>query len=124
MLVRRGQATLQLRLRLPAAHERAQAKAEQERRDQAENNENHRKGIASQARRRQAPCEADCRSETQHDPECERQVTPHERLQTNAPLRHLVLRADNPMLTASNVRRSEEHTSELQSLTNLVCRLL
>src|SRR5438093_4917302 len=26
--------------------------------------------------------------------------------------------------TASTARRSEEHTSELQSLTNLVCRLL
>src|SRR5438093_2908576 len=27
-------------------------------------------------------------------------------------------------LFGSNLRRSEEHTSELQSLTNLVCRLL
>src|SRR5438093_10310142 len=27
-------------------------------------------------------------------------------------------------LEPANVRRSEEHTSELQSLTNLVCRLL
>src|SRR5438093_8690140 len=30
---------------------------------------------------------------------------------------------DNPFQTATK-RRSEEHTSELQSLTNLVCRLL
>src|SRR5437016_10539741 len=29
-----------------------------------------------------------------------------------------------PMATRSRRRRSEEHTSELQSLTNLVCRLL
>src|SRR5262249_59921979 len=29
-----------------------------------------------------------------------------------------------PLTTASTAARSEEHTSELQSLTNLVCRLL
>src|SRR5437016_12120436 len=29
-----------------------------------------------------------------------------------------------PRGAAGNIRRSEEHTSELQSLTNLVCRLL
>src|SRR5258706_11321890 len=29
-----------------------------------------------------------------------------------------------PLSCAHNARRSEEHTSELQSLTNLVCRLL
>src|SRR5258706_6127455 len=29
-----------------------------------------------------------------------------------------------PALAAAGVSRSEEHTSELQSLTNLVCRLL
>src|SRR5437016_6603473 len=29
-----------------------------------------------------------------------------------------------PVLLGSALRRSEEHTSELQSLTNLVCRLL
>src|SRR5437016_9181751 len=29
-----------------------------------------------------------------------------------------------PAMRADEVRRSEEHTSELQSLTNLVCRLL
>src|SRR5438093_8615715 len=29
-----------------------------------------------------------------------------------------------PRLTTTTTRRSEEHTSELQSLTNLVCRLL
>src|SRR5258706_13608191 len=28
------------------------------------------------------------------------------------------------ILTKNNISRSEEHTSELQSLTNLVCRLL
>src|SRR5258706_7187336 len=33
-------------------------------------------------------------------------------------------RADHPAANAGNVSRSEEHTSELQSLTNLVCRLL
>src|SRR5438046_4685693 len=32
--------------------------------------------------------------------------------------------AHNPMLSKCRHRRSEEHTSELQSLTNLVCRLL
>src|SRR5262249_62248366 len=30
----------------------------------------------------------------------------------------------DPLLVSERVRRSEEHTSELQSLTNLVCRLL
>src|SRR5258706_10284569 len=30
----------------------------------------------------------------------------------------------NPGIKARTTRRSEEHTSELQSLTNLVCRLL
>src|SRR5437016_10418129 len=33
-----------------------------------------------------------------------------------------LLRVDRP--TLPGVQRSEEHTSELQSLTNLVCRLL
>src|SRR5438046_8629138 len=32
--------------------------------------------------------------------------------------------AASPCCSASSLRRSEEHTSELQSLTNLVCRLL
>src|SRR5688572_31571402 len=43
---------------------------------------------------------------------------------------HLVLAAQNPCDLASHaaqdlsIRRSEEHTSELQSQSNLVCRLL
>src|SRR5256885_8717582 len=39
----------------------------------------------------------------------------------------LLLRADRPflqVLTRAGTRRSEEHTSELQSPCNLVCRLL
>src|SRR5258706_10501229 len=36
---------------------------------------------------------------------------------------HRQIRAHGPR-SARHVRRSEEHTSELQSLTNLVCRLL
>src|SRR5438093_9480116 len=39
-----------------------------------------------------------------------------ERAHLNAPIRH--------DLVHLRVERSEEHTSELQSLTNLVCRLL
>src|SRR5258706_12045706 len=31
---------------------------------------------------------------------------------------------DRPIFAVGRVQRSEEHTSELQSLTNLVCRLL
>src|SRR5258706_11853297 len=31
---------------------------------------------------------------------------------------------DYPYINIQNTQRSEEHTSELQSLTNLVCRLL
>src|SRR5437016_8750474 len=38
------------------------------------------------------------------------------------PLDGGLIRADRKMLYP--IRRSEEHTSELQSLTNLVCRLL
>src|SRR5437016_10188968 len=34
------------------------------------------------------------------------------------------LPASNPTTLTSATKRSEEHTSELQSLTNLVCRLL
>src|SRR5438093_5358123 len=33
-------------------------------------------------------------------------------------------RSSDPDAPSENGRRSEEHTSELQSLTNLVCRLL
>src|SRR5438093_7571364 len=33
-------------------------------------------------------------------------------------------RTDSPLEQQSGIFRSEEHTSELQSLTNLVCRLL
>src|SRR5258706_1952558 len=36
----------------------------------------------------------------------------------------IVTEAAGGYLTAASVTRSEEHTSELQSLTNLVCRLL
>src|SRR5438093_2024189 len=35
-----------------------------------------------------------------------------------------VVRRASPFVTPAGGRRSEEHTSELQSLTNLVCRLL
>src|SRR5437016_8194784 len=34
------------------------------------------------------------------------------------------IRAKHPPLALKDLARSEEHTSELQSLTNLVCRLL
>src|SRR5207237_7767589 len=39
-------------------------------------------------------------------------------------LRALVVMNDNPLMLASALSRSEEHTSELQSHLNLVCRLL
>src|SRR5437016_9318670 len=40
------------------------------------------------------------------------------------PLLPLALKAYGPYDYDGDARRSEEHTSELQSLTNLVCRLL
>src|SRR2546430_8181983 len=49
----------------------------------------------------------------------------HDALPIFGPDRHrldLLLRADNVL--QSRARRSEEHTSELQSQSNLVCRLL
>src|SRR3712207_7009278 len=39
-------------------------------------------------------------------------------------LAHRVVRAPTPILTSFGYRRSEEHTSELQSRQYLVCRLL
>src|SRR5690606_41849213 len=40
------------------------------------------------------------------------------------PVGHVGVTFDNPASTASDRFRSEEHTSELQSRENLVCRLL
>src|SRR5258706_9333354 len=42
----------------------------------------------------------------------------------SAPMSSASLLCDHPFFSRSCRRRSEEHTSELQSLTNLVCRLL
>src|SRR2546430_11218774 len=39
-------------------------------------------------------------------------------------VRHLVKASRNEILEALDIARSEEHTSELQSQSNLVCRLL
>src|SRR2546430_11295008 len=46
--------------------------------------------------------------------------------QGSPPARHSMYRArrGNPRRSSSRVCRSEEHTSELQSQSNLVCRLL
>src|SRR5438046_3740646 len=46
-----------------------------------------------------------------------------ERLRVHAAAERLALRVEHA-LHAASIERSEEHTSELQSLTNLVCRLL
>src|SRR5438093_4026415 len=45
-------------------------------------------------------------------------------LQAHAPAGHRGLASGMTRADNYNVERSEEHTSELQSLTNLVCRLL
>src|SRR5437016_9789691 len=52
-----------------------------------------------------------------------RQVVPGETLELDIEIGRLSARAGSGRGRAS-VARSEEHTSELQSLTNLVCRLL
>src|SRR2546425_8973144 len=47
-----------------------------------------------------------------------------EELQQEGRIRHAVERAGNCRVAAGSEHRSEEHTSELQSLAYLVCRLL
>src|SRR5699024_11773438 len=60
-----------------------------------------------------------CASPT--SPRC---LPPHPRRSPTPPPRHLPTRADRCRPVLNPIRRSEEHTSELQSRFDLVCRLL
>src|SRR5260370_27151890 len=64
------------------------------------------------------------RSQTSHVPEAPRMVSVHKLVQDLATLIRYQLPPNVQLMDAHHARRSEEHTSELQSHLNLVCRLL